>query len=79
PQLPFVLPPGPYSPHKPDAPYAALIGRAILASPSHRLTLQEIYDYITTVYPYFTRHEQTWQNSIRHVLSTTVVFRKVQR
>ncbi|KAI0058984.1 hypothetical protein BV25DRAFT_1890520 [Artomyces pyxidatus] len=78
-ELPFQLPPGPYSPHKPDLPYAALIGQAILASPEHRLTLQEIYDYITIVYPHFKRNEQTWMNSIRHVLSTTIVFRKVQR
>ena len=77
--LPFKLPPGPYSPIKPDLPYAALIGQAILASPEHRLTLQEIYDFITIVYPHFKRNEQTWMNSIRHVLSTTIVFRKVQR
>ena len=77
--LPFKLPPGPYSNQKPDLPYAALIGQAILSSPEHRLTLQEIYDWITIVYPYFKRNEQTWMNSIRHVLSTTIVFRKVQR
>ena len=77
--LPFKLPQGPYSHSKPDLPYAALIGQAILASPEHRLTLQEIYDYITIVYPHFKRNEQTWMNSIRHVLSTTIVFRKVQR
>jgi hypothetical protein len=77
--LPFKLPPGPYSHSKPDLPYAALIGQAILASPEHRLTLQEIYDFITVVYPHFKRNEQTWMNSIRHVLSTTIVFRKVQR
>ena len=77
--LPFTLPPGPYSSEKPDLPYAALIGQAILSSPNHRLTLQEIYDWITIVYPHFKRNEQTWMNSIRHVLSTTIVFRKVQR
>jgi hypothetical protein len=77
--LPFKLPPGPYSQTKPDLPYAAIIGQAILASPEHRLTLQEIYDYITIVFPHFKRNEQTWMNSIRHVLSTTIVFRKVQR
>ena len=77
--LPFKLPLGPYSHTKPDLPYAALIGQAILASPEHRLTLQEIYDFITIVYPHFKRNEQTWMNSIRHVLSTTIVFRKVQR
>jgi hypothetical protein len=77
--LPYKLPPGPYLTTKPDLSYAALIGRAILSSPERRLTLQEIYDWITIVFPYYKRGETTWMNSIRHVLSTTVVFRKVPR
>ncbi|KAL0065871.1 hypothetical protein AAF712_007175 [Marasmius tenuissimus] len=77
--LPYTLPPGPYSPNKPDLSYAALLGQAILSSSDHRLTLQEIYDWITIVYPYFKRGETTWMNSIRHVLSTTACFRKVVR
>ncbi|OAX43212.1 hypothetical protein K503DRAFT_732143 [Rhizopogon vinicolor AM-OR11-026] len=77
--LPYTLPPGPYSMKKPDLSYAALIGQAVLSSPNHRLTLQEIYDWITIVYPYYNRSETTWMNSIRHVLSTTVCFRKVPR
>jgi hypothetical protein len=79
PSLPFTLPPGPYSKSKPELSYAALIGRAVLSSPRHRLTLQEIYEYITIVFPYYTRDEQTWQNSVRHVLSTTPCFRKCPR
>ncbi|KXN86593.1 Forkhead box protein I3 [Leucoagaricus sp. SymC.cos] len=78
-KLPYTLPPGPYSTNKPDLSYAALVGQAILSSPEHRLTLQEIYDWITIVYPHFKRGETTWMNSIRHVLSTTVCFRKVPR
>ncbi|KAF8631912.1 hypothetical protein AX15_002169 [Amanita polypyramis BW_CC] len=78
-RLPYRLPPGPYSPKKPDLSYAALVGQAILSSLEHRLTLQEIYDWITIVYPHYKRGETTWMNSIRHVLSTTVCFRKVPR
>jgi hypothetical protein len=77
--LPYTLPPGPYLSTKPELSYAALVGQAILSSPQHRLTLQEIYDWITIVYPHFRRGETTWMNSIRHVLSTTVCFRKVIR
>ncbi|KAI0720901.1 hypothetical protein C8Q72DRAFT_745661, partial [Fomitopsis betulina] len=78
-KLPYVLPPGPYSEEKPDCAYAGLIGQAILSSPGHRLTLQDIYEWITTVYPYYKRGEQTWMNSVRHCLSTMIVFRKVPR
>ncbi|KAI0741951.1 hypothetical protein C8Q80DRAFT_166813 [Daedaleopsis nitida] len=77
--LPFALPEGPYSTAKPDLSYAAIIGRAIMASPNHALALQDIYEYITTVFPYYKRGEQTWMNSVRHALSTMAVFRKVQR
>ena len=77
--LPFTLPPGPYSTTKPDYSYAAMIGQAIISSPEHRLPLQDIYEYITTVYPYYKRGEQTWMNSVRHALSTMAVFRKVPR
>jgi hypothetical protein len=31
------------------------------------------------VFPHYRREEQTWQNSVRHVLSTTAVFRKCPR
>ncbi|KAI0766956.1 hypothetical protein BD413DRAFT_605716 [Trametes elegans] len=89
PQPPFSLPqtpsnpihpsPGPYSARKPDLSYAAIIGQAILASPGHALALQDIYEYITTVYPFYKRGEPTWMNSVRHALSTMAVFRKVQR
>ncbi|KAH9935965.1 uncharacterized protein BXZ73DRAFT_76772 [Epithele typhae] len=78
-QLPFMLPPGPYSTIKPDIGYAAIIGRAILASPGHALALQDIYEYITTVFPHYKRGETTWMNSVRHALSTMAVFRKVTR
>ncbi|KAJ3928511.1 MAG: hypothetical protein NXY57DRAFT_1020795 [Lentinula lateritia] len=78
-KLPYTLPSGPYSPNKPDLSYAALLGQAILSSSDHRLTLQEIYDWITIVYPFFKRGETTWMNSIRHVLSTTACFRKATR
>ncbi|KAI0328703.1 hypothetical protein GY45DRAFT_1254405 [Cubamyces sp. BRFM 1775] len=77
--LPYTLPPGPYSTAKPELSYAAIIGQAILASPRHALALQDIYEYITTVYPYYKRGEPTWMNSIRHALSTMAVFRKVPR
>ncbi|KAJ8490230.1 hypothetical protein ONZ51_g2443 [Trametes cubensis] len=77
--LPYTLPPGPYSSAKPELSYAAIIGQAILASPKHALALQDIYEYITTVYPYYKRGEPTWMNSIRHALSTMAVFRKVPR
>ncbi|KAJ7155503.1 hypothetical protein C8R43DRAFT_1126152 [Mycena crocata] len=76
---PYKLPPGPYSDQRPHHSYAALIGQAILSSQDHRLTLQEIYEWIAIVYPHFKRGERTWMNSIRHVLSTTVHFRKVSR
>jgi len=78
-EVPYIIPPGPYPAEKPDLSYAALIGQAILSSKEHRLSLQHIYEWISKVYPYYKRTDQIWMNSIRHVLSTSIVFRKVQR
>ncbi|KLO08061.1 winged helix DNA-binding domain-containing protein, partial [Schizopora paradoxa] len=78
--LPFALPPGPYSSVKPDLSYAALIGRAILASPHHKLRLKDIYDYISICFPFYKReghsHGQKWMNAIRQNLTNTPQFYK---
>lgn len=78
--LPYNLPPGPYSHEKPDLSYAALIGQAILASPGHALRLKDIYNYISTAYPFFQRnghsHSQKWMNAIRQNLTNTPQFFK---
>lgn len=80
PNLPFTVPPGPYSSVKPELSYAALIGRAILASPQHKLRLKDIYDYISISFPFYKReghsHGQKWMNAIRQNLTNTPQFYK---
>lgn len=77
----FVLPPGAGSTKsKPShVSYAGLIGQAILTSSDHRLSLAEIYQWISTVHPFFERGDRGWQNSIRHNLSLNKSFIKVER
>lgn len=78
--LPYILPPGPYSEEKPELSYAALIGQAILASHDHALRLKDIYDYISIVHPFYKRdghsHSQKWMNAIRQNLTITPQFFK---
>ncbi|KAG2208704.1 hypothetical protein INT47_007803 [Mucor saturninus] len=54
---------------KPPYSYATLIAHAILASKDGRLTLSDIYKWISEAYPYYKRGQKGWQNSIRHNLS----------
>ncbi|KAG8827213.1 hypothetical protein FRC19_004732 [Serendipita sp. 401] len=74
----FSLPPPPYSHAKPPSSYAALIGQAINASHRKRACLDHIYLFISTVYPYYKRGEQAWQNSVRHNLSQNSSFTRLK-
>lgn len=77
----FRLPPGHgASKAKPSSvSYAGLIGQAILSSSDGRLSLAEIYLWISSVYPYYERGDRGWQNSIRHNLSLNKSFVKLER
>ncbi|PWN43237.1 winged helix DNA-binding domain-containing protein, partial [Ceraceosorus guamensis] len=59
--------------------YAGLIGQAILLSSDGKLSLNEIYNWISASYPYYVRGDRGWQNSIRHNLSLNKSFIKVER
>ncbi|KAL1916096.1 uncharacterized protein VTP21DRAFT_6100 [Calcarisporiella thermophila] len=74
-------PDGRYNPNqKPPYSYATLIAQALLSNESRRLTLSEIYLWISEHYPYYHMHDNNgWQNSIRHNLSVNKAFKKVER
>ncbi|BGO99888.1 Proteophosphoglycan ppg4 [Rhodotorula toruloides ATCC 204091] len=88
PYAPAPLPPGVPPPDaapadnrtaKPPYTYASLIAQAIDSSPAKKLTLHEIYDWVTDKWPYFLENQKGWQNSIRHNLTPTRGFLKVVR
>ena len=65
---------------KPPYSYAVLIGHAILRAPNQRLTLSQIYKWISDTFSYYRTVEVGgWQNSIRHNLSLNKAFHKLER
>lgn len=74
--MPFVSDDG----KKPPYSYAVLIGMAILRSPDRRLTLAQIYKWISSTFAHYkNKAEPGWQNSIRHNLSLNKAFYKQER
>ncbi|XP_041978868.1 forkhead box protein I1-like [Aricia agestis] len=64
---------------KPAYSYASMIRLAISSSPSGKMTLNEIYNYICNAFPYYKEAGKGWMNSIRHNLSLNKCFMKVAR
>lgn len=64
---------------KPQHSYAQLIGMAILRAPHRRLTLSQIYKWISDNYSFYNANDAGWQNSIRHNLSLNKAFIKQER
>lgn len=64
---------------KPQYSYALLIGMSILRAPGRRLTLAQIYKWISDSFAYYRASQTGWQNSIRHNLSLNKAFIKQER
>lgn len=73
------VPPGPRSMDRPSPSFACIIGQAILKCKAGGLSLEHIYRYVETAYPYFKTGDGAWRNSVRHNLSIHKMFETIPR
>lgn len=64
---------------KPPYSYIALIVMAIQSSPSKKLTLSEIYQFLQQRFSFFRGTYNGWKNSVRHNLSLNECFIKLPK
>ncbi|KAL7418717.1 Forkhead transcription factor [Cryptotrichosporon argae] len=73
------IPPGPRPMERPGPSFACIIGQAILRSSAGGLSLEHIYRYVETAYPFFKSGDGAWRNSVRHNLSIHKMFETIPR
>ena len=64
---------------RPKMSYCQLISEALINSSNGMLVLSDIYEAISSKYPYFKITTKSWQNSIRHNLSLDKSFTKEEK
>ena len=64
--------------NKPDVSYIEMIANALMKN-NNSLLLNNIYEYIMKVYPYYKHTTNSWRTSIRHNLSVNECFTKGKR
>ena len=73
------LPVRPPASLKPPYSFSSLIFMAIEDSPHKRLPVKDIYEWIVNNFPYYRTASGGWRNSVRHNLSLSKSFRRIQR
>lgn len=68
-----------FSMDRPTPSFACIIGQAILGSKAQGLSLEHIYRYVETLYPFFQKGDGAWRNSVRHNLSIHKMFETIPR
>ncbi|XP_035504967.1 forkhead box protein N2 isoform X2 [Scophthalmus maximus] len=81
PQLESSAPTQPLPPalSKPPYSFSSLIFMAIEDSPDKRLPVKDIYEWIVNNFPYYKTASGGWRNSVRHNLSLSKSFCRIQR
>ena len=64
---------------RPPYSFATLIFMAVEESPTKKVTVKDIYDWILNKYPYYQLCDRRWKNTVRQNLSNNRCFKKINK
>ena len=66
-----------YSTKKPPYSISALIGMALKSTPENKMTVKDIYNFISDMFPFYSRTKRAWKNSVRQCLKSSSCFKQI--
>ena len=66
-----------YTTKRPPYSISALIGMALKSAPENKMTVKDIYNFISDTFPFYSRSKRAWKSSVRQCLKSSSCFKQI--